>query len=330
MRKQFILSILLLLAVTTANAMAQSASTGYAEKSKKTKSAAPIGTPVFWKNPTDIATRNLFLGQGGEESKPDLSRVTFVKEDTVGYSPKFRVRDAAGKEWVAKMGDEAQPETAASRLVWAAGYMTETNYLFPCVKIEGAPVVDNSRIKRCEAGGYANVKFEARPADHKKLDIWGWGGNPFKGTREFQGIVVMMAMFNNWDLKDTNNKIIYVPGADGAQGELRYVVGDLGATFGKTGSFLSHTRNRPDHYAKTRFVEGVRAGKVSIDYNGKNSGLMSSITVEQARWIGGILAKLSDEQIADAFRAANYSQQDVMTLAGTFRSRINQLVNLKG
>lgn len=329
MRKQFILSIMFLLAITTANAAAQSASTGRAEKSKKTK-AAPKGTPVFWINPTDIATRNLLLGSGGEESKPDLSRVTFVKEDTVGYSPKFRVRDAAGKEWVAKMGDEAQPETAASRLVWAAGYMTETNYLFPCVKIEGAPAVDNSRIKRCEAGGYANVKFEARPSDHKKLDNWSWGGNPFKGTREFQGIVVMMAMFNNWDLKDTNNKIIYVPGADGAQGELRYVVGDLGATFGKTGSFLSHTRNRPDHYAKTRFVEGVRGGRVSIDYNGKNSGLMSSITVEQARWIGGILAKLSDEQIADAFRAANYSPQDVTVLAGTFRSRINQLVNLKG
>lgn len=322
MLKRTALSIVLLLTLTVAVASAQA-------KTEK-KLATPTGTPVLWKEPVDIASRNLINGPGGEAMKPVLSRVTFIKEDTVGYSPKFRVRDGAGREWVAKMGSEAQPETASSRLLWAVGYMTEINYLVPCVRIEGAPQVNNSRIKRCEGGGFANVKFEARPTDVQRLDVWGWGGNPFKGTREFQGMIVLMSLLNNWDLKDSNNKILYVRNSDQSGGELRYVVGDLGATFGKTGNFISHTRNRPDHYVKTRFIESVEGNRVRFDYNGKNSGLFANITVDEAQWIGNLLARLSDEQIADAFRAANFAPEDVTLLTGAVRARINQLVNVKG
>jgi hypothetical protein len=254
MLKAIVMSAILLLSLTTTNTIAQN-------KSKNNAKVVPQGTPVFWKNPTDIESRNLLLGVGGEASKPDLSRVTFVKEDTVGYSPKFRVRDGSGKEWVAKMGSEAQPETASSRLVWAAGYMTETNYLVPCVQIEGAPQQNSSRVKRCANNGFANVKFEARPTEAKKLGIWSWGDNPFKNTREFQGMVVLMSLLNNWDLKDTNNKILYVPTGENGQGELRYIVGDLGATFGKTGNFLSHTRNRPDHYVKLHSSKEFKAAE---------------------------------------------------------------------
>ena len=33
---------------------------------------------------------------------------------------------------------------------------------------------------------------------------------------------------------------------------------------------------------------------------------MKTITVENARWMGSVLAQLSDEQLRDAFRAAGY------------------------
>ncbi|MBA2502620.1 MAG: hypothetical protein H0V27_07045 [Pyrinomonadaceae bacterium] len=316
MRKRIALSIMLLLSLSTAGLGIQ----------KKQK---PEGTPVLWQEPTDIESRDLILGSGGAAMQPDLSRVTFVKDDPVGHSIKYRVRDAAGRIWVTKLDDEAQTETAASRLIWAAGYVTEINYLVPCVKIEGAPE-PGERVKRCEGGGFANVKFEARPEDVKRLDPWSWRKNHFSGSREMQGLIVMMSLLNNWDLKDDNNKVLYVRNGGGGRGELHYVISDLGATFGKTGSFLSHTRNRPDHYAKTKFVEGTRGGRVKFAYGGKNSGLFNSITVEQARWIGGLLSRLSDKQLADAFRAANYTPEEVQMLAGAVRARINQLVNVQG
>src|SRR5918998_1160940 len=79
------------------------------QKEKKKKQEAQ-GTPVLWHEPTDIASRNLLLGPGGEALKPDLSKITFIKDETGGYSTKYRVKDASGRVWVAKVGKEAQPE----------------------------------------------------------------------------------------------------------------------------------------------------------------------------------------------------------------------------
>jgi hypothetical protein len=67
-----------------------------------------------------------------------------------------------------------------------------------------------------------------------------------------------------------------------------------------------------------------------LAYSGKNSGLFKNITVEEVKWIGALLSKLSDQQISDAFRAANYSPEEIATLTQAVRSRIDQLVNVKG
>jgi hypothetical protein len=295
------------------------------QKDDKKKKQPPTGTPVLWREHADASSLNLLHGPGGEAMRPDISKLTFVREETGGYSKKYRVKDAAGRTWVAKIGKEAQSETAASRLVWAAGYQSEIIYLAPSATIEGK-------------GTFENVRFEARPEDYDRLEIWKWAQNPFVGKRELQGLKLLMGLVENWDMKDDNNKIVYVPGREGAQGELRYVVSDLGATFGKTdspggvGSWLRQirgTRNEPNDYAGDKFVTGVQAGKVVLDYEGKNSKLMRDISVEDARWLGTQLAKLSDEQIADAFRAANYTPDQVKLLASAVRSRINELVALK-
>ncbi|HYE16613.1 MAG TPA: hypothetical protein VD968_19395 [Pyrinomonadaceae bacterium] len=319
------LAVAFALALATAGQSPAFASTP--QKDKKAE-PPPQGKPVLWRGHEDASSLNLLHGPGGEGKGPDLSRVTFVKEETGGYSPKFRVTDGSGRVWVAKLGKEAQPETASVRLVWAAGYVTEASYLVPCVKIEGAPA-PKKKVDRCEGNGFANVRFEARPDEYKRLEEWSWGQNPFKGTKEFQGLVVLMGLLNNWDLKDANNKIVYVPGG-GGEGELRYIISDLGATFGKTGNFITHNRNEPETYAKTKFVEGVDGGRVRFAYDGKNAGLFSNITVEQAKWAGEQLSRLSDEQIADAFRAANYPPEEVSLLAGAVRRKINELVSLPG
>ncbi len=117
------------------------------QKSKKShpKPIPNDAKPVLWHEPTDIASRDLFLGSGGEAMKPDLSKVTFVADETRSYSKKYRVRDGAGNEWVVKVGPEAQSETAATRLIWAAGYFADITYLVPHVDIEGKGSFDNAR-----------------------------------------------------------------------------------------------------------------------------------------------------------------------------------------
>ena len=304
-----------------------------AAEDKKDKKPAPAGTPVLWRAPEDIAARDLFLGPGGAEMRPDLGRVTFVKEESGGFSKKFRVKDARGRVWVAKLGKEAQPETAAVRLVWAVGYMTEVNYLAPCVVIEGAPD-PGKEFERCQGGGFSNVRFEARPEGIRRLDEWKWSENPFVNTKELKGLVVLMSLLNNWDIKDTNNKVLYVPGAGGRDGELRYIVSDLGATFGRVKLDapvlwrIRRNRNDPEDYAKDAFLEDVKKGQVYLFYKGKRQDLFDDIRVDEARWIAGLLSKLSDRQVADAFRAANYTPEEVRTLTEAVRGRIGELSNI--
>src|SRR5690349_13444976 len=144
------------------------------DKDKKEKKEL-IGKPVMWKDPTDLETRNLILGAGGEEMKPDISQITFIEEKTGGYSKKYRVKDAKGNEWVAKIGKEAQTDTAANRLVWALGYETEIAYLIPKLTIEGK-------------GEFENVRLEARPKDVKRSGNWMWESNPFVTTPEFRAL----------------------------------------------------------------------------------------------------------------------------------------------
>jgi hypothetical protein len=310
----FIVTVLLILSCVT---VAQP------QDDKKKKKEVPQGTPVLWREPTDIASRDLLLGPGGERMKPDLSRITFVKEEKGGYSKKYRVKDGRGRTWVAKIGKEAQSETAAVRLVWGVGYVSEINYLVPSLTIEGK-------------GTFENVRLEARPDNVERVDEWLWTNNPFAGKRELQGLKVLMALMENWDLKDSNNRILAV--RNGNRNELQYIVSDLGTTFGKTGgqkspmAFLKSikgSRNEPDDYVKDEFIDEIQGNTVRLDYSGKNQSLMRDISIADARWIGGWLARLSDRQIQDAFRAANYNPEQVRMLSGAVRNRINQLVNLQ-
>jgi hypothetical protein len=273
------------------------------------------GTPVLWRMPTDIESRNLLLGAGGRAMEPDLSRVTFIEEKKGGWSTKYRVKDGKGVEWIAKLSKEAQPETASNRLLWAIGYETEIVYLVPELEIIGK-------------GIFKNVKLEARPKDVKRTEFWLWADNPFLGKPEFQGLKIMMVFINNWDMKDDNNAILATKGMTNS--ERRYIISDLGATFGKTGGIFSRSRNKPSDYVKSEFVKGVKGNVLDLNYSGKNGKLFEDIKVSDAKWLSDWLSRLSDEQIRDAFRAANYTNEEVEMLAGAVRARINTLANLGG
>lgn len=306
-----------------------------AQKGSKGKDAPPRGTPVLWRAPDDIVTRDLFWGPGGEVSQPVLSNVKFVKLESGGYSPKFRVEDGAGRVWMAKLGKEAQSETAAVRLVWAVGYVTEINYLAPCVQIKGVPKLPKE-VERCAGNGYANVRFEARPENVKRLDEWKWRDNPFSGTKELRGLVILMALLNNWDIKDTNNKVLHVRGEGAGRDELHYIVSDLGATFGRVKTDLPvvwrvrRNRNDPDDYSKDPFLEEVKGDRVFLFYKGKRQDLFDDLRVGEARWIASLLSKLSARQIADAFRAANYTPAEAQTLTAAVRTRVGELAQATG
>jgi hypothetical protein len=286
---------------------------GKSDKPKKEKQK-PTGTPVFWTEPANVGSMNLLLGAGGEEMKPDVSKVTFVADRPGGYSKKYEVRDAKGNRWIAKISKESQPDTAANRLLWALGYPTEIAYLFPKLTIEGK-------------GEFENVRLEARPKGVDRVGNWMWENNPFQNTPEFRGLKVMMVLINNWDMKDDNNEILAMRNPTTGEAELRYIISDLGGSFGKTGGFFSRSRNEPQDYVKADFIKGVKGDVIDFNYGGKNQKLFEGITVADARWLSERFKALSDEQIKDAFRAANYTPEEVDTLTRALKGRVAALEN---
>jgi len=138
----------------------------------------------------------------------------------------------------------------------------------------------------------------------------------------------MMVLINNWDIKDSNNEILATRNEGTGEGELRYIISDLGGSFGKTGGFISRSRNKPSDFVKADFIKGVKADAIDFNYGGKSKKQFDNITISDAKWIGDLLVRLSEEQIKDAFRAANYLPEEVERLSRAVRQRIEALNNV--
>jgi hypothetical protein len=269
----------------------------------------PAGKPVLWE-PVNISERDLYWGPGGQEMQPVLAKAQYIGRQSGGNNLKYRLKDGTGREWVVKIADESQPEVAAVRLLWGIGYKTEIDYIVP-------------RLEIAKIGNYRNARFEARPEHIKRSGRWSWNDNPFIGTNEFEGLKIMMAMINNWDLKDENTVIL-------REGDkLYYVISDLGSSFGKlartSDSRAGRSVNKPKDYAESNFIKQAGNGIIEFDYRGKADYLVKEIKAEHGRWLADLLLQLSDKQIEDAFRAANYKDEDIKLLAQAFKARINEL-----
>lgn len=286
------------------------------DKDKNAKTAGPLTNPVLWQD-VDPSSLDLYYGPGGEAMVPDVSKVTFIKEDTQGHNKKYRIKDAKGQIWVAKFGREAQPETAAVRLLYGLGYKTEINYLVPTLTIPGK-------------GTFKNARLEARPENVERLDEWEWKDNPFVGSNKLQGLKIMMVFLTNWDLLDLQNKVLRVN--NNGTVEHHFVISDLGATFGKLGNNnlpfffrLGRKTNDPGTWYEAGFVSGVKDGMIDFDFKGKGRSLMDDITIGQGHWLATCLAQLSDKQIEDAFRAANYTPDEIKLMKDGFKARLEEL-----
>jgi hypothetical protein len=298
---------------------------GYAQKKSKGDSSAgiqPSGKAVLWQN-VNVSAQDMLKGPGGAEMQPDLSNITFIKREEGGHNKKYRIKDGSGRVWVAKPGTEARSETLAVRMLSGLGYVTEINYLVPEMTI---PTV----------GTLKNVRLEARPEGIKRLDPWKWKSNPFIGTNELQGLKIMQIFMTNNDLLDLQNQTLQVNTPNGP--ELHYIISDLGSTFGRFGNnnlplFYRFGRktDSPEKWNKAKFIKGVKGGRIVFATKGaKNRGLFKDITVEQGRWLYRLLNQLDERQLRDAFRAANYSPNEIeLLLAGT-RRRITELGNATG
>jgi hypothetical protein len=329
MRKKFQLNrwgaVVLLATITGACAPRSAPKTTAVEPSQ-------VDLSALWVEPADLSSRNLFDGPGGTaQAPPQEARFELIAVDSKGYSGGYDVRDPQGVKWSVKVGKEAQPEVAVSRLLWGLGFHQPAIYLLTDWRLDGASVPpEDLRMAR----------FRRDTEGQEVVGEWSWYENPFVGTKPFQGLIVANLMLNNWDWKTSNNKIYNLHDAREGPRQV-YVVRDLGASLGKTSfpkllrltparGFGQGSRNDVAGFEEQGFIKGLDGQRVRFHYNGIHQKVVDTVTVDDVVWTCRLMARISDDQWRDAFRAAGFAPGEQQRYVQKMKSKIRDGLALAG
>jgi hypothetical protein len=299
-------------------------------------------THVIWRDRGDIPRLDLTDGPGGPDAKP-IAPFQFVEEHLTGSQPCVSIRDARGRRWRVKWGDEVRSENFAVRLVWACGYFAETTYFLASGRIEGASELQ--RAKGCIADDcrFESARFELDDPDvrkHFEEHSWAWNDNPFVGTPQLHGLKILTMLLSDWDTKDRrdvargSNTAIFEHKVGRWRREARYLITDWGGSMGRWGSNIV-TRGRWDpagFEAQTpQFVVAVDDQAVRFGYTGqRTSDVAVGITVKDVQWLYARLGQLSDEQLRAALAASGAAPEETERFTRALRRRIDQLGSVSG
>jgi hypothetical protein len=321
------------------------------ELKRRREGDAPLQSSraAIWRDPGDVSKRNLAAGPG----QPPQPPFQFMEEHDTGSQPCVSIRDATGREWRVKWGSEVRTETFSTRLAWALGYFAEQTHFIAEGEIHGAR--DLRRAKECigEDCRFVEARFELSERDvvmHFDAHSWAWNDNPFVGTRELNGLKILMMLLSNWDNKDvrdvargSNTAIFEFPfdsiatssrsrsrsGPSASVREARYLIIDWGAALGAWGSNIVQ-RGRWDAKAYAEqsavFVTGVDGEMVKWGYQGQRTAdLTENITRDDVRWFYRYAGQLTDEQLRDAFIASGATPDEAGYFTAAMRLRLEKL-----
>ena len=288
-------------------------------KAPATQATAAGPGATLWERPADLSSRDLFYGPWGRDNAPapdDTYRL--VERKHTGVNPGLTVVDSRGREWSIKQpppgnfDSEVPTELAVSRILWAIGYHQTPMYFLPTFTLKDAWGT------RTEIGGRFRLKDERL----KSGGDWSWQENPFIGTRPYQGLLVMMMLFNSTDLKNSNNSLYEY--RDRGIVQQRYIVRDLGAALGDTHR-LAPSKGDPDAFEQHPYIVGVSNGFVEFGYKGWYRSFVSDrITPDDVVWTSNLLAQLSDKQWQDAFRAGGFEPATADRFIRKLREKVQQ------
>jgi hypothetical protein len=268
----------------------------------------------LWSAPEE--ERDLFWGVGGKRLAPDES-LTYkvIERKHTGFSMGFTV-EGDNRKWSVKLPPEAPTEVVASRILWGVGYHQ------PPIYYVGQWNADGSPDKNPQLPG----RFRETKPDLSGLkdtdQTWSYYRGPFVGTRESNGLLVLMAMLGNSDLKDEQNAVYELKEArEGAA--VWYVARDLGQSFGRTG-VIDAPRGDVTIFEETPFIKGMAGRYVRFDWRGRHGVLLDQITPDEVHWICEKLKRLTDAQWEAAFRAGGYAPEIADRFIRRFKQKIEE------
>ena len=267
----------------------------------------------FWSPPRDVAAQDMVHGPWGTEYEPDARKpFLFAHAKTHGVSPGLEARDEEGREWSVKFGDEGHVEVVLSRVLSALGYHQPPVYYVDHFKLTDSKGTHDQ-------GG---ARFRPKIKELKERGEWSWQRNPFVGTQPYQGLLVILMLFDSTDLKNDNNSLYDYTSPHGK--ERWYVVRDLGSALGETAR-LDPKRNDPDIFERHKFISKVHERFVEFSYHGYHQELYKDrITPVDVQWACDLAGRLTDQQWHDVFAASGYEPAVAERFIDSLKKRIDE------
>ena len=298
---------------------------------------------VIWRDPGTITAADIAdgpCGRGGGPAEP----FHFVEEHDTGSQPCVSIRDARGREWRVKWGQEVHTEVFGTRLAWALGYFAEPSYYLASGVIYGTRELKRAADCIDQESRFSEARFELSEsgvAKHFDAHGWSWDDNPFVGSRELNGLKILMMLVSNWDNKDVrdvargSNTAIFEhrvhdnPPEGGSFTEARYLIIDWGAALGSWGNnVLKRGRWDPEAFAAQNqyFITGVDNGVVQWGYQGQRTAdLVQNITIDDLRWFDQRAQRLTDDHLRAALRASGATDEETSRFTAALRERLDKI-----
>jgi len=284
---------------------------------------------------TDEAN-DMRYGPGGATYLP-APPFQFVEELMTGSHPCVAVRDSKQRLWRVKWGYEAKPEAFCARFAAACGYFAEVTHYFASGRIDGVTMLTRARALVGEDGSFTDARFELEDRSVRMLfeeHSWAWHDNPFVGTRQLDGLKIVVMLLSNWDSKDrrdvsrgSNTAIFEYPISRFAS-EARYLITDWGGAMGKWGTTVV-SRDRWDvagFEAQTPFfVAGARDGVVDFGYQGQRSEIARGIPVAHVRWFYRKARRITEPALRTGLLASGATEDEATRFARNILARIDAL-----
>jgi len=290
---------------------------GPGPRAPQARPAAPL--VELWREPTDIARRNLLWGSGRPSEAPSKNvAYKVLRLEESGYSKGYDVVGPDGRARDIKVGKEVQSEVVLSRILWALGYHQPATYYLTGWRLAGT----------WDSEG-APARFRLQ-SDHESEGEWAWRDNPFDASRPLHGLIAINSLLSNWDFKTSNNRVYRTRGSNGSPVR-RYVVQDLGASLEEPRVFPVPigTRNDIEDFEATTLIKEVRGSDVLLDYRGRHGDILEELHVSDVIWAWELMNRLRDSQLNDAFRAVQYEPDIRRRFVKKIRAKIQEGLALR-
>jgi len=172
-------------------------------------------------------------------------------------------------------------------------------------------------------------RMEGKGIEVKDVEGWKWSElekiDPARGgaTRaEIDALRLMAALVNNWDTKAGNQRLICLPGGEGADGSCTRpfaLMQDVGGTFGREKLDLEAWRAIP-------IWKDAGSCVVEIESPPLHSATFRDVAISESgrRFLAGLLTQLSEKQVKDLFIGGRAPGQED-NWAQAFQEKVRQI-----